>query len=85
MTDRERVLGPDNRRTLNARRNLGLALLAAGKRSRAVICLESVLADYARVLGAHHPYTESARADLARARDAPRVPRLSRTPSRAWR
>lgn len=85
VTDRERVLGPDNRRTLNARRNLGLALLAAGKRSRAVICLESVLADYARVLGAHHPYTESARADLARARDAPRVPRLSRTPSRAWR
>ncbi|WP_371352360.1 FxSxx-COOH system tetratricopeptide repeat protein [Streptomyces malaysiensis] len=80
VNDRQRVLGAENRRTLNARRNLGLALLAAGKRSAANHCLEEVVADYENALGLEHPFTQGARANLARARTASRN-RLRRPPA----
>ncbi|MFF0723091.1 tetratricopeptide repeat protein [Micromonospora sp. NPDC003816] len=64
--DRERILGADHTASLNARRNLGLALAIRGQHHRARSVLTDVLADYIRVLGAAHPYTASAQSSLDR-------------------
>ena len=65
IQERERVLGPDHSASLNARRNLGLALSRQGKSARACQVLRDVVADYQRILGNHHPYTQQTMMDHA--------------------
>ncbi|MFD0307497.1 hypothetical protein [Streptomyces sp. NPDC127119] len=76
LADLPRLL-PDNRSLYLWWGRYRALALQSPVRTDAVACLQSVLVGYGRVLGPHHPFTEGARADLARAVAHRRLRRMS--------
>ncbi|MFJ4152742.1 SAV_2336 N-terminal domain-related protein [Streptomyces galbus] len=66
LADRERVLGGDHPRTVDARHELALAYAVAGRTAEAVGLLERVVADRERLLGTDHGDTMAAHELLSR-------------------
>ncbi len=63
--DLERLLGPDNPGTLNARNSLAAAYQAAGSAAEAIALFERTLVGRQRLLGADHPDTLTSQNNLA--------------------
>ncbi|HEX5493681.1 MAG TPA: serine/threonine-protein kinase [Mycobacteriales bacterium] len=63
--DERRIFGPDDPRTLELRRQIGLLQLGAGQRSTAEATLQALLVDLTRLHGAAHPTAERVRQILA--------------------
>jgi hypothetical protein len=61
--------------SLGSWNNLAMSDLAAGHPVKAIPLFQRALADCERVLGADHPDTKAARANLAALRGKPRAPR----------
>ncbi|MFC8045232.1 tetratricopeptide repeat protein [Nocardia sp. NPDC057353] len=78
IAGRTEQLGPDDAETLDARHSLAKMWVYNGNGERALLLLESLLADRARVLGVRHPDTlETAKyLYLARVQAEPSDPRL---------
>ncbi|MER5681476.1 MULTISPECIES: tetratricopeptide repeat protein [Streptomyces] len=55
LADQERVLGPDHP-NIDARNNLAVSYMGAGRSQDALSMLELVLSDSERLLGSDHPY-----------------------------
>jgi tetratricopeptide (TPR) repeat protein len=73
-TDCERLLGPDDHRTLNSRNDLANAYQDAGRTTDAIQLHQQTLATRERTLGPDHPHTLTSRNNLALAyRDAGRT------------
>ena len=61
------ALGPDHPSTLTVAGNLGVAMVAAGRRRDGIARIEANVSDRTRVLGGEHPDTLTARDALATA------------------